>query len=631
MATLQGMSGIDLRALVAELADHLPLWVGKIYQFDAKTLGIRLNGEGHAKYLFLIEAGRRAHLVESFPTPPRNPPGFAMLLRKYLEGGRVLGIRQPGLERTFVLDVGRRDTTYRLITELFDEGNVILCDASNTIIKPLWHHRFRNREVVPGAHYDFAGTDCSQVSSAGFREILQASQRDVVRTLAIACMLGGRYAEEVCRRAGVEKTMPAPQADAGALHTALMQLLEQIEERREPIITASGCWPIVLDKETVLQRFDTFNEALDAFYPKAWPVEAAAEAEKTRLAEEAIIRKRQLNAIAAFEKKIERSERVVEALYGHYTEVADIIRTLDEVSRQKSWQEIERILKESDHPAARMIRAVHPAEAAVELDVGGERALVHVHETVDQNIGRYYDQIKKFKRKRAGALAALDRKFVRKATRKQQPLLQKKRWFHRFRWFTTSDGVLVLGGRDASQNEEIVRRYMEGGDTFVHADVHGGSVVVVKGTTSRMEEVAQFAASFSSAWKAGHATADVYAARPDQVSKTPESGEYVARGAFVVRGERTYFRNVPLGIAIGIQFEPDVAIIGGPPAVVAERAKVWVELRPGQFEPNDTAKKVVRALRQQLSEEEQKSLRSVLNTEAVAAFVPPGGSDLVGV
>src|SRR5690554_4471565 len=160
MATLQGMSVVDLRALVAEAADLLPLWVGKIYQVDEKTFGVRLDGEDRANYLFVIEMGRRAHFTAEFPVPPKNPPSFAMLLRKHLEGGKVLGIRQLGLERTMSLDIGKRDTTYHLIFELFDEGNAVLCDEGYTIIKPLWHHRFKTREVVPGAVYAFEGSDC---------------------------------------------------------------------------------------------------------------------------------------------------------------------------------------------------------------------------------------------------------------------------------------------------------------------------------------------------------------------------------------------------------------------------------------------------------------------------------------
>ena len=624
------MSGVDLRALVAEAADRLPLWVGKIYQFDAKTLGIRLNGEDKAKYLLLAETGRRIHFTAEFPKPPKHPPGFAMLLRKHLEGGRVLSIRQLGIERTISIDIGKRDTTYHLIFEVFDEGNAILCDEGYTIIKPLWHHRFRDRDVVPGAVYAFEGTDCLALPPGEFQEMLAQSDRDIVRTLAVGCMLGGAYAEEICLMAGVDKNAAAADVDAGVVRDAYSRLLADVEQRRDPVITRSGCWPVVLAGEDVRERFETFSEALDAFYPRIADAAEKTAAKKPRLSREEVIRQRQTDAIRGFEKKIKRYERVVEVLYENYTAVTGIITALDAASRNQSWQEIEEVLRANrDNAAAKMIHAVHPAEAAVELDLAGERVKIYVHETIEQNIGRYYDQIKKFKKKKTGALAAMERMIPAKARRRERLIPQKKRWYHRFRWFITSDGVLVIGGRDASQNEELVKRYMEGGDLFIHADVHGGSVVIVKGATERLHEAAQFAASYSNAWKAGHFSADVYAARPDQVSKTAESGEYVARGSFVVRGERQYFRNVPVGVAIGLQVAPEVAVIGGPPDAVAGRAKVWVTLQPGQYEPNDIARKVIRVLRDKLPEDEGKGFKGILNTEAVAAFVPPGGSDIV--
>ena len=137
----------------------LPLWIDKVYQFDSRTLAIRLNGEEHAKYQFLVEAGRRAHLVKNSPAPPKNPPQFAMFLRKYISGGKVLAIRQHGLERILIFDIGKGKLTYRLIIELFDEGNVILTDESYRIIKPLRHHRFRDRDIVPDAMYTISSTD----------------------------------------------------------------------------------------------------------------------------------------------------------------------------------------------------------------------------------------------------------------------------------------------------------------------------------------------------------------------------------------------------------------------------------------------------------------------------------------
>jgi predicted ribosome quality control (RQC) complex YloA/Tae2 family protein len=352
-------------------------------------------------------------------------------------------------------------------------------------------------------------------------------------------------------------------------------------------------------------------------------------AKQEALSREERIRRQQAQAVAGFEAKIARYERLAELVYEEYSLASEVITTLAAASETRSWQEIAAVLKGADNPVAKRIVRVDPATASVEVDLGGERVTLYVRETVEQNVERLYEQARKFKRKRAGALAAMAVSPPKAAPKAAVAgKREKPRWYHRFRWFETSDGVLVLGGRDAGQNEELVKRYMEGRDTFVHADVHGASVVIVKGPTSRMDEVAQFAASFSGAWRAGHLEADVYAVRPEQVSKTPEAGEYVGRGSFIVRGERTWFRSVPVGVAIG--YGP-AGVVGGPPSAVEPRTEASVLLRPGPFEPNDTARQVLRTLRERLGGDGGRSAKAVLNTEAVARFVPPGGSEVAAV
>jgi len=74
---------------------------------------------------------------------------------------------------------------------------------------------------------------------------------------------------------------------------------------------------------------------------------------------------------------------------------------------------------------------------------------------------------------------------------------------------------------------------------------------------------------------------------------------------------------------------PELAVIGGPPTAVAAKTDLYVVLKPGTFEPNDTAKKVLRTLREKVGEEEARGLKAVLNTDRIASFVPPGGSDIV--
>src|SRR5512137_360531 len=240
MASEQGMSGIDTRAMVAELSGKLPLWIDKVYQFESHTLAIRLNGENKARYEFIVESGRRAHLVKDLPEPPKNPPQYAMLLRKYLSGGKVLAIRQHGLERIMIFDIGKGIHTYHLIFELYDEGNIILTDETYTIIKPLRHHRFKDREIVPQAIYMLGLVDPTS-SPEALAALLKNDDRDLVRSLAIGCMLGGTYAEYICGKAGADKTQVASSADPGRIFAAIQDLFYQVVHAQKAVISGRHC------------------------------------------------------------------------------------------------------------------------------------------------------------------------------------------------------------------------------------------------------------------------------------------------------------------------------------------------------------------------------------------------------
>lgn len=629
MATAQGLSGIDVRAVVTEWERLLPLWVEKVFEVAPGTILVRFKGKEHARYQLVIEPPVRAHLSFHPLAVPKTPTSFAMLLRKYLSGGRVLSIGQHGIQRIIIFDVGKSDRLYHLVIELFDRGNIILCERDWTIIQPFRRLHFREREIVAGAVYELPAQGPATAEASEFAQFMAGDPRDTVRALAVGAMLGGPYAEYVCRKAGIGKKTPAREAPADVIYREIGNLLRRAAEGIVPVISAESCLPFPLDGEAVPEALSlTFNQALDSFYP---PPAATREEEGTGREPKGKgdhIRSRQEEAVRKFEARIAECERSVEALFSHYQVVQEILGALRKAREKYSWQEIEAIVRGAKSGPALRIVAVYPERGAVDIDLG-ERVTLAVDKSIEENAASYYDEIKKFRRKIAGARAAMERAVTGEKRRVARACAGKKRWYHRFRWFHTSDAVLVVGGKDASQNEELVKRYMEGGDLFVHADVHGASVVIVKGKTDRMDEVASFAASYSGAWKSGHLSADVYSVNPSQVSKTPEAGEYVSRGSFIVRGERQYARNVPLGVAIGLRKGAEAEVIGGPPTAIQAQTPLFVRLVPGRFEPNDAAKKVLRAIKEKLSPDEQREYKKILTTEAVAAFVPPGGSDIV--
>ncbi|MDD1709044.1 MAG: NFACT family protein, partial [Methanoregulaceae archaeon] len=321
MATKVGMSGVDVHAVVAEWQRLLPLWVGKIYLFSSSHIVIRLQGQEHRRYLLLVENGKRAHLVRFLPDPPKIPPPFAMLLRKHLDGGRVLGISQAGLQRIVCIDVGKQNSTFHLIIELFDDGNIVLCRDDWTIIQPLRPHRFRERDIIAGATYRFPPADPATFTREEFGRFLKNDERDVVRALAVGAMLGGKYAEYLCRKAGVEKSVPAAEADADRLYLELQALIRRAGDAIDPVISDRECLPFPEEGEEEESGGASFNEALDRFYPAipSSPGEAAPAARG--LSKEERIRQRQADILAKYEQKVARTEKLAALMYESYREL----------------------------------------------------------------------------------------------------------------------------------------------------------------------------------------------------------------------------------------------------------------------------------------------------------------------
>jgi len=179
----------------------------------------------------------------------------------------------------------------------------------------------------------------------------------------------------------------------------------------------------------------------------------------------------------------------------------------------------------------------------------------------------------------------------------QKRVRKELKWFEKLRWFVTSDGLLVIGGRDASTNEMVVKKHLENRDIYFHSDIHGASSVVLKAgegeiPENSIKETAAFAACFSSAWSKGLGSADVYWVHPDQVSKTPQSGEFVSKGAFIIRGSRNYVRGLPLTLSVGIVDYEGERIMAGPPEAVSKHTENVATVKPGYTKKEEISRQI---------------------------------------
>lgn len=154
---------------------------------------------------------------------------------------------------------------------------------------------------------------------------------------------------------------------------------------------------------------------------------------------------------------------------------------------------------------------------------------------------------------------------LKKGLKQEKAILRpvrKHMWFEKFTWFISSDGYLVLGGRDAQQNEILYKRYLRKGDVYVHADLDGATSVFIRNHEARVDapippstlsQAGILAVSSSSAWES-KASMPAWWANADQVSKSAPTGDYLKPGSFEVRGKKNFLPPAPLLLGFGVMF-----------------------------------------------------------------------------
>ena len=176
-----------------------------------------------------------------------------------------------------------------------------------------------------------------------------------------------------------------------------------------------------------------------------------------------------------------------------------------------------------------------------------------------------------------------------------------KEWYERYRWFVTGDGLLAIGGRDASSNSALVRKHLTEDDIVFHAEVHGSPFFIVKNASAPAQagsiepsllQVAQATVAFSRAWKDGLSSADAYWVLPEQIKKGAPTGQFLPKGSFVIEGKRSYVKGVEVRLAVGVtEIEGRETLVCGPEEAVKKRSLVYAVLLQGGLDPMNAAKK----------------------------------------
>ncbi|XP_055818502.1 uncharacterized protein LOC129887427 [Solanum dulcamara] len=347
-------------------------------------------------------------------------------------------------------------------------------------------------------------------------------------------------------------------------------------------------------------KYETFDAALDEFYSKIESQRSEQQQkskEGTAMQKLNKIRTDQENRVVTLKQGVEHCIKMAELIEYNLEDVdASILAVRVALANGMSWEDLARMVKEekrSGNPVAGLIDKLHLERNCMTLLLSNnldemdddektqpvDKVEVDLALSAHANARRWYEMKKRQENKQEKTVTAHEKAFKAAERKTRLQLSQEKTvavishmrkvlWFEKFNWFISSENYLVISGRDAQQNEMIVKRYMSKGDLYIHADLHGASSTVIKNHKPEMpippltlNQAGCFTVCQSQAWDSKIVTS-AWWVYPHQVSKTAPTGEYLTVGSFMIRDKKNFLPPHPLVMGFGILFRLDESSLG---------------------------------------------------------------------
>ncbi|MDW3678220.1 MAG: ribosome rescue protein RqcH [Nitrososphaeraceae archaeon] len=617
------LSGIELHYLVNKISSKITssYYVSNISSITKNSILLKLHHPTESDINLIVST--KGIWITSKKYKQMEENQLLSILSREIERAKINSVSQPGSERIFFLHFINKDNKERkLVVEIFGKGNIILCDESMKILWILNPVEVRHRILKTGLEYVLPpnrGEDVFQISLEGMKKSrdMQPENTDLVRWLAKCTSLPRKYVEEILLHSGnsAKYANNLSDNDVRDIYYKTKEITRKVidETNHEPSIMvdklglAIDASPIGMSGGSNAKKVESYMDGIDQVLSneiisigrslkteetdrKILELEHDLE-EQNKAKTQVITRSQNLRRVA--HELMNLSSRGVEDMYD------STVRSLLENNDSKIVKENgitylnienERIKFESSIPKSSSLlfsRAKELERGAINIDKASEELRLRVEKLQNQT-QKIHEKI-------------------------QFSKLESKQWYERYRWFVTSDGYLVIGGRDASSNSAIIRKYMTENDIIFHAEIHGSPFFLVKNVnnqekqdSSYVEEAAQATVSFSRAWKDGLSSGDAYWVFPNQVKKGAPTGQFLPKGSFVIEGKRNFCRGIELKLSIGlVQIEKKYSIVCGPLNAVRKRSLVFTSLLPGGTDPMNLAKKVKSEFVRAISEFDQ--------------------------
>jgi len=624
--SIQALSNIELFHQVSWLNASLKdYYVNNVYWVTENTLLIRLHHPSKPEKRLVIDRGKsiwvtESKLEEGTDTAPTQ-------FRKRLLRGKITAIEQLGTERIVCISLVGSEAK-KLISEFFGNGNIILVDEQDLILEALEYYEAKHRSIRKMLKYTLPperGLDPLKVDEKSIRPILEYDE-DFRKWLGRELALPKKFIDMIPKQLKVPPGTTGRQLEPNKL-LELVKIIHGFFDNKEltPTLIVEGDDVVdfsiyKVEGEQQTKEVGDINQAIDAVYTKA------------------VLERKNRTLLQPLHKEEDKLKNTIEQLLKEKEELDEDHRMLTDLAIKlreniELYYRSQSLFEEKLKPAKLVVEGDAKRLALKSYifsfdDSNPLKTSSQIFDTAKsllQRIGKINSSITNLKKE----LERLEKRIELKkevAIKGHKKSIEKE-WFERYRWFYTSDGFLSIGGRDASSNEAIVKKHLGDDDIIFHAEFTGAPFFIIKdgrkATEIGLKEVATAAAAFSNLWKLGTALGEAYWVYKDQVSKQAPSGQYVAKGAFMITGKRNYIKNLPLELAVGVTKVKDhYAVICGPEEAIKKSTSHTILIVPGREDKNSTAKKIRAIMLEKMGSLE--GVRDIPLEDYVRAL-PPGG------
>lgn len=538
----QRFNFLDIRAIINEIKPKL---INKFIQNFNTTQQRIIYIKFSSKDILLIEPGIRIHLTSEADDGISH---FCNILRKKARRDKVIDIYQVGFDRVIVFELSRQ----KIVIEFFSGGNVFILDEFDKVVEVF--RVVKELDIIKNTQYVFnpAEFDFSweNFCNMEFKEFLPF-EKELVDNLI----------KKINKLTGTDILV-----DKDPKYKTIFN--DCLQEFNEFISNIGGFGAVQMKKGKPFsffpfdieidnkKTFQSFNEAVEFFFMdrRKKKIEKVDKLQK--------IRNKQYEHIKELENMVKDMTMKADLILKNADIVENVLDIHNYVIKNKlNWNDFLKF-KEDEKSKGNEI-----ADRIVKLDFKNKSCIIDLKDNEDShfieisfdkslhsNAQNYFEKRKKFEEKILKTEKAIDTIKIKTYTKEEKIKIQRSVfWFEKFNFCFTTDKKLVIGGKNAQQNEIIVKKHLTPNHLYFHTESSGGSSVISEADVN-IDEVALVALCNSACWEV-NVVSPVFYVKSDQVSKTPPTGQFLPKGSFLIRGTKTYVNVYKLEYGVGLLFK----------------------------------------------------------------------------